>query len=370
MLGQPVYFLTPDVVGVHVTRQARRRRHGHRPRPARARRCCAKPRSSASSSSSTAKGAASLPATDRATIANMAPEYGATMGFFPIDEETCNYLLATGRSEEHVEAFRSYYQAQGLFGIPRAGECDYSQVLELDLGSVQPSVAGPKRPQDRIELADLKTTFRELLAKPVAANGYGEGRRTACPAVYGPARPNLARRGSPAARQPRRVDESEHQRLDRDGDGEQPPDAGPRRQRRAGDGHGDRRGRPRRRSDRRDHLLHEHVESERHARPPGLLAKKAVERGLTVSPKVKASLAPGSRVVTEYLARTGLQPYLDRLGFNLVGYGCTTCIGNSGPLDSAHRRGRHRRTTSSPRASSPATATSRRASTRTSRRTS
>src|SRR4026208_1191588 len=173
MLGQPVYFLTPDVVGVHlsgaltegvtatdlvlrVTEMMRKAKvvgkfvefHGD--------------------------GAASLSVTDRATIANMAPEYGATMGFFPVDEETCTYLLATGRSQEHVDLVRQYYKAQGMFGVPRKGECDYSVVYDLDLASITPSVAGPKRPQDRIELPKLKDQFSELMLKPVGDGGYGK----------------------------------------------------------------------------------------------------------------------------------------------------------------------------------------------------
>ena len=173
MLGQPVYFLTPDVVGVclsgslqdgvtatdlvlRVTEMLRKAKvvgkfvefHGD--------------------------GAASLSVTDRATIANMAPEYGATMGFFPVDEETCLYLEATGRDREQVEAVRNYYTAQGMFGIPRKGECEYSLVLELDLGEIRPSVAGPKRPQDRIELPDLKDQFLSLLQKPTSEGGYGK----------------------------------------------------------------------------------------------------------------------------------------------------------------------------------------------------
>src|SRR5215208_4706757 len=173
MLGQPVYFLTPDVVGVHlsgslregvtatdlvlrVTEMMRRAKvvgkfvefHG--------------------------EGAASLAVTDRATIANMAPEYGATMGFFPVDEETCAYLLATGRTDEHVEAVRNYFKAQGMFGIPRKGDCQYSQELELNLADVQPNVAGPKRPQDRIELPKLKDMFLSLLQKPISENGYNK----------------------------------------------------------------------------------------------------------------------------------------------------------------------------------------------------
>jgi aconitate hydratase len=331
MLGQPVYFLVPDVVGVNVTgrlsegvtatdlvlvvtEMLRRAKvvgkfvefHG--------------------------EGAASLPATDRATVANMAPEYGATMGFFPVDEETCKYFLATGRSSEHVATLRSYFEAQGLFGIPKSGACDYSQVLELDLGSVRPSVAGPKRPQDRVNLSDMKTTFRDLLSKPVASNGYGKDVAQLAqrfPARLGRSTPgggsqrpvNLA---ASKARNTNAWTEAEmannHPSPDCDPAGEVSEGTGT-----VEVGHGD--------------VLIAAITSCTNTSNPsvmlaaGLLAKKAVERGLTVSPKVKASLAPGSRVVTEYLAKTGLSPYLDRLGFNLVGYGCTTCIGNSGPLD-------------------------------------
>ncbi len=277
------------------------------------------------------EGAASLPVTDRATVANMAPEYGATMGFFPVDEESCRYLLATGRSADHVATFRSYYTAQGLFGMPRQGDCDYTETLELDLASVRPSVSGPKRPQDRIPLPELRDRFRGLLFKPVAESGYGKepaslSRRF--PATLGRARPGG---GSQA---PVNVAASQARDTSAWTEGEMannhptpdpaPPVAEP--PARVDVGHGD--------------VLIAAITSCTNTSNPsvmlaaGLLAKKAVERGLTVSPRVKASLAPGSRVVTEYLAKTGLQPYLDRLGFNLVGYGCTTCIGNSGPLDS------------------------------------
>jgi aconitate hydratase len=329
MLGQPVYFLTPDVVGVHmkgrlsegvtatdlvlvVTEMLRKAKvvgkfvefHG--------------------------EGAASLPATDRATVANMAPEYGATMGFFPVDEETCKYLIATGRSPEHVNTFRSYYQAQGLFGIPRAGQCAYSQVLELDLAGVRPSVAGPKRPQDRVNLPDMKSTFRDLFSKPVAANGYGKDA-----AELGKRFP--ARLGRPApgggSQKPVSVSGAKLKSTNAWTESEMAnnrpsPDTAPPAEGHAGTvevGHGD--------------VLIAAITSCTNTSNPsvmlaaGLLAKKAVEHGLSVSPRVKASLAPGSRVVTEYLAKTGLSPYLDQLGFNLVGYGCTTCIGNSGPLD-------------------------------------
>ncbi|MGH9317960.1 MAG: aconitate hydratase, partial [Thermoanaerobaculia bacterium] len=284
-------------------------------------------------------GAASLPLPDRATIANMAPEYGATMGFFPIDEESCAYLSLTGRSDEHVTSFRNYFRAQKLFGIPSGGECDYSTVLELDLGSVRPSVSGPKRPQDRIELPDLKSRFWELLQKPVSENGYGKQngnlrRRfstrigleggTAAPLTGGgrqeepePVIPAVA-----AARETNAWTETEmvNNRPSLDRVSDEAVSAAS-----VDVGHGD--------------VLIAAITSCTNTSNPsvmlgaGLLAKKAVERGLSVSPKVKASLAPGSRVVTEYLRKTGLQEYLDRLGFNLAGYGCTTCIGNSGPLD-------------------------------------
>ena len=343
MLGQPVYFLTPDVVGVHltgslrdgvtatdlvlkVTEMLRRAKvvgkfvefHG--------------------------EGASSLSATDRATIANMAPEYGATMGFFPVDEETCAYLLATGRSEDHVEMVRRYYKAQGMFGIPKGGECDYSQVLELDLNSIQPGVAGPKRPQDRIDLPQLKEQFMELLRRPTAEGGYGKtddeiGTRYHVRIGYD--RQHLTTGGGEQRTEtipPVVVNDVTHRntsvwteteminnRPTPDRVAEIPEDEFI-----SGDallGHGD--------------VLIAAITSCTNTSNPsvmlaaGLLAKKAVERGLTVRPTVKNSLAPGSRVVTEYLEKTGLQAYLNELGFNLVGYGCTTCIGNSGPLDPA-----------------------------------
>ncbi|MEP6921502.1 MAG: aconitate hydratase [bacterium] len=343
MLGQPVYFLTPDVVGVcmsgslregvtatdlvlRVTEMLRKAKvvgkfvefHG--------------------------EGAARLSVTDRATIANMAPEYGATMGFFPIDEETCLYLKATGRTDEHVEAVRSYYTAQGMFGIPRKGECEYSTVLELDLAEIRPSVAGPKRPQDRIELPDLKKHFATLLQKPTSEGGYGKtdeeiGARyftrigtldivRAAMAGGGEQRPStlpIAAGGvvTPANTSVWTETEMVNNRPTPDRLEEVHPEEFPHAE--VDLGHGD--------------VLIAAITSCTNTSNPsvmlaaGLLAKKAVERGLTVSPAVKNSLAPGSRVVTEYLEKTGLQTYLDQLGFNLVGYGCTTCIGNSGPLD-------------------------------------
>ena len=286
MLGQPVYFLTPDVVGVHMTGRLREGVTAtdlvlHCTEMLRAAKVVGK------FVEYFGEGAASLPLTDRATIANMAPEYGATMGFFPIDEETCKYLTATGRAEEQVDAFRSYFQAQQMFGIPRQGEVDYSQVLELDLADVQPGLAGPRRPQDRIDLPDMKETFRGLLTTPLNEGGFQADQATL----------------------------DQRHVVPKDG----PSHFG-------AIGHGD--------------VLIAAITSCTNTSNPsvmlaaGLVAKKAVERGMTVRPTVKTSLGPGSRVVTEYLEKTGLQQYLNQVGFQTVGYGCTTCIGNSGPLDS------------------------------------
>ncbi|HEU0040128.1 MAG TPA: aconitate hydratase AcnA, partial [Verrucomicrobiae bacterium] len=272
-------------------------------------------------------GAAALPVVDRATIANMAPEYGATMGFFPTDAECVNYLRATGRSEEHCKLYENYYRAQGLFGIPKQGDLAYSQELELDLGTVVPSVAGPKRPQDRIELPKLKNEFLGSLTKPVAENGFGKRAED----LRAMARVNTAREAHPFIDHSygyRRLDleASESEMRDQhptpDTAEQVPASAFPKAESEIHHGS----------------VLIAAITSCTNTSNPsvmlaaGLLAKKAVERGLSVNPVVKTSLAPGSRVVSDYLDRTGLQPYLDKLGFNLVGYGCTTCIGNSGPL--------------------------------------
>jgi len=279
MLGQPVYFLTPDVVGVQlkgklrggitatdlvltVTEMLRQAKVVGK------------------FVEFFGEGAASLAVPDRATIANMAPEYGATMGFFPVDDATIAYFEGSGRSAEEIDAFKSYFKAQGLYGIPKKGAIDYSQELELDLASVTPSLAGPKRPQDRIEIGKVKSKFAELYAQPVADNGFAK----------------------------------------------KPEDLPKRFKARSGVevGSGD--------------VLIAAITSCTNTSNPsvllaaGLLAKKAVERGLTVKPHIKTSLAPGSRVVTEYLTNAGLLPYLEQLGFFLAGYGCTTCIGNAGPL--------------------------------------
>jgi aconitate hydratase len=286
MLGQPVYFLTPDVVGVHLT-GAIREGVTATDVALTVTQMLRKAKVVGKFVEFFGPGAAALPLVDRATIANMAPEYGATMGFFPIDEECVNYLRATGRSEEHCRLYENYYRAQGLWGIPTTGQIDYSQVIELDLASVKPSVAGPKRPQDRIELGNLRQEFFNAIQRPVTDNGFGKTRQ-----VFGKSvKVEMASK------------------------------------KKANIGTGS--------------VLIAAITSCTNTSNPsvmlaaGLLAKKAVEKGLKVNPAVKASLAPGSRVVTDYLKKTGLQPYLNKLRFNTVGYGCTTCIGNSGPLDPA-----------------------------------
>lgn len=293
MLGQPVYFLTPDVVGFHM--------HGKLSPGVTATDLVLHVTNVLRKAKVVGKfveffgeGAESIAVTDRATIANMAPEYGATMGFFPVDERTCEYLIATGRDGANVDTFRNYYKAQGLFGIPKKGQCDYSELLDLDLSTVKPSIAGPKRPQDKIELDKVKSTFTSLLAAPVAEGGYGKSAAEV---------ENEFTVSVPATG----VGSESNKMVDV--------------------------------SVRHGEVFIAAITSCTNTSNPsvmlaaGLLAKKAIERGLSVKPFVKTSLAPGSRAVTEYLAKTGLQSSLDALGFQVVGYGCTTCIGNSGPLD-------------------------------------
>jgi aconitate hydratase len=286
MLGQPVYFLTPDVVGVQLS-GALREGVTATDLALTVTQMLRKAKVVGKFVEFFGPGAAALPVVDRATIANMAPEYGATMGFFPIDEECVNYLRATGRSEEHCRLYENYYRAQGLWGIPQPGQIEYSQVVELDLATVRPSVAGPKRPQDRIELGNLRREFFDAVQRPVTENGFNKSRQ-----VFG-----KSVKVETAAKKKANV-----------GTGS---------------------------------VLIAAITSCTNTSNPsvmlaaGLLAKKAVEKGLKVNPAVKASLAPGSRVVTDYLKKTGLQAYLNKLRFNTVGYGCTTCIGNSGPLDPA-----------------------------------
>jgi aconitate hydratase len=342
MLGQPVYFLTPDVVGVHlsgalqpgvtatdlvltVTEMLRRAKVVGK------------------FVEFFGAGAASLSAVDRATIANMAPEYGATMGYFPVDEATCTYLRNTGRTEEQVDALRQYFTAQGMFGMPEAGEIEYSEALSLDLASVRPSVSGPKRPQDRIDLPALKGKFDELLQSPTGYNKSLADANRRLVVLTGDRRGGVE---GPIAGGGQQDSETQPTATARDGkstpqntnpvtevemmENRPTPDVldaapGEFRKDRVELAHGD--------------VVIAAITSCTNTSNPsvmlaaGLLAKKAVERGLAVRSAVKTSLAPGSRVVTEYLTKTGLQPYLDDLGFQVVGYGCTTCIGNSGPLE-------------------------------------
>jgi len=279
MLGQPIYFLTPDVVGVELkgclrggvtatdlvltmTEMLRREKVVGK------------------FVEFCGDGAASLSVAERATLSNMAPEYGATMGFFPVDRRTVGYFRNTGRTDDEIAAFEAYFKAQKMFGIPKAGDVDYTKLLTLDLSSVTPSLAGPKRPQDRIELGQVKDTFIDLYAKPTAENGFNQ----------------------PAEKLAQTYTTGTGTEL-KNGD-----------------------------------ILIASITSCTNTSNPGvllaagLLAKKAVEAGLTVPKRVKTSLAPGSRVVTEYLRNTGLLPYLEKLGFDVAAYGCTTCIGNAGDL--------------------------------------
>ena len=283
MLGQPIYMLMPKVVGFRLSGQLKEgvtatdltltvtqmlREHGVVGKFV--------------EFFGTGLSTMSLP--DRATIANMAPEYGATMGFFPVDAETLDFLRRTNRSEADVELVEAYTKAQGLFRTDDTPDPEFEAVLELDLGEVQPSMSGPKRPQDRIVLGDVQREFRESLTRPASPQGFGLKEEA------------LSNTG--------RYADDEGNELDLK--------------------HGD--------------VAIAAITSCTNTSNPsvmlaaGLLAKKAVEKGMSVKPYVKTSLAPGSRVVTAYLEKAGLQDYLDQLGYNLVGYGCTTCIGNSGPL--------------------------------------
>jgi aconitate hydratase A / 2-methylisocitrate dehydratase len=335
MLGQPMYFLTPDVVGVHLA-GALREGVTATDLVLRVTELLRKHKVVGKFVEFFGEGAATLPVPERATLSNMAPEYGATVGFFPPDEQSARYLEATGRPRELVETFRGYWRAQGLFRIPRKGEVDYSDVVELDLGEVRPSVAGPKRPQDRIELGALGSAFRDLLTR-TDATGYAKeaadlGQRfrfASSDARH--LRPGGGLQESEAAPDGERKDTStlsEYEMVNNRPTPNNAVEEAP-RPRLADEqvelGHGD--------------VVIAAITSCTNTSNPGvmlaagLLARKAVERGLHVKPTVKTSLAPGSRVVSRYLERTGLQPWFDALGFQTVGYGCTTCIGNSGPLD-------------------------------------
>ncbi|MGE0673014.1 MAG: aconitate hydratase AcnA, partial [Methylibium sp.] len=279
MLGQPVYFLTPDVVGFELTGQLR---EGVTATDLvlTVTEILRKAKVVGKFVEFFGEGTRTLALPDRATIGNMAPEYGATMGFFPVDEKTIDYFQGTGRSKAEIEAFEAYFKAQKLFGVPEAGDIDYSAVVKLDLGTVAPSLSGPKRPQDRIELGHVKSQFGSLFSKPPAENGFNQ----------------------PAEKLGQAFATSDGLEI-RNGD-----------------------------------VLIAAITSCTNTSNPGvllaagLLAKKAVEAGLKVKKHVKTSLAPGSRIVTEYLEKAGLLPYLEKLGFFVAGYGCTTCIGNAGDL--------------------------------------
>ena len=282
MLGQPVYFLTPDVVGVNLTGMLR---EGVTATDLvlTITELLRKEKVVGKFVEFFGEGTRTLSLTDRATIANMAPEYGATMGFFPVDEATIDYFYGTGRTKAEIDAFSAYFKAQKLFGVPKVGDIDYSNVVQLDLSKVAPSLAGPKRPQDRIEIGNVKANFKELFALPVAENGFNK-----------------------------KPEDLDAEYTNTDGV-------------RVMNG---------------DVLIAAITSCTNTSNPSvllaaGLLAKKAVAAGLTVAPHIKTSLAPGSRVVTKYLEAAGLLPYLEQLGFGVTAYGCTTCIGNAGDLTPA-----------------------------------
>ncbi|MBC7609275.1 MAG: aconitate hydratase [Polaromonas sp.] len=328
MLGQPVYFLTPDVVGFELTG---RLREGVTATDLvlRVTEQLRKEKVVGKFVEFFGEGTRTLSLPDRATIGNMAPEYGATMGFFPVDEKTIDYFKGTGRTKAEIEAFEAYFKAQGLFGVAKAGDIDYSQVVRLDLGDVTPSLAGPKRPQDRIELGNVATQFASLFSKPNAENGFNQpaamlatrhllrhtdhDRADTLPGV--PPTP-------PGA--PRMVVEMEGSKPTLASSVSTHVAASSVKPTGISIGNGD--------------VLIAAITSCTNTSNPsvllaaGLLAKKAVEAGLKVQPHIKTSLAPGSRIVTEYLTETGLLRYLEKLGFALAGYGCTTCIGNAGDL--------------------------------------
>ena len=323
MLGQPLYILTPDVVGVNLKGKLREGMT--------ATDLVLTVTEVLRNSKVVGKfveffgeGAEHLSIPDRATLANMSPEYGATMGFFPVDETTLEYMRGTGRQDIDIEAFEAYFRAQEMFGIPKEGEINYSQVIEIDLDSVRPSLAGPKRPQDRILLPEMHNSFTSLFSQDIASGGFNKDPadlykryETSCPLIP------VLNHDSPKPERPLarhememidnrlttpssdcEIDETDDTTIDL--------------------GHGD--------------VLIAAITSCTNTSNPsvllaaGLLAKKAVERGLSVHPRVKTSLAPGSRVVPEYLEAAGLLSSLEALGFGVTAYGCTTCIGNAGDL--------------------------------------
>ena len=329
MLGQPVYFLTPDVVGFELKG---RLREG----------CTAtdlvltvterlrKEKVVGKFVEFFGEGTRTLSLPDRATIGNMAPEYGATMGFFPVDERTLEYFEGTGRTKAEIELFEAYFRAQGLFGVSKRGDIDYSQVVTLDLGDVTPSLAGPKRPQDRIEIGHVARQFESLFSKPMADNGFNR------PAELLHTRVEVSRDNVPDVDE--RPPQSRPTPLGAPREMVEMVGNRPTLESALAEADVVERIAPYKYTLGNGDVLIAAITSCTNTSNPsvmlaaGLLAKKAVEAGLTVKTHIKTSLAPGSRIVTEYLTETGLMPYLEKLGFALAAYGCTTCIGNAGDL--------------------------------------
>ena len=287
MLGQPMYMLMPEVVGVRLT--------GELPEGATATDLVLRITQMLREHGVVGKfveffgeGLGHMRLADRATIANMAPEYGATAGFFPVDEQSLAYMRLSGRSDSTIDLVERYCKEQGLFRVSGGADPQYTDTLELDLGSIEPNLAGPKRPQDRIALSQMKSTFEQALRAPVAERGFelSDADLSKTGPVSGNGDSYELRHGSVVIAAITSCTNTSNPSV----------------------------------------ML-----------AAGLVAKKAVERGLRVKPWVKTSLAPGSRVVTDYLEKAGFTTYLEQLGFHTVGYGCTTCIGNSGPLPDAIR---------------------------------
>ena len=286
MLGQPIYMLTPEVVGFKLT--------GKLLEGVTATDLTLLVTQMLRQKGVVGKfvefygaGLSNMTLPDRATIANMAPEYGATMGFFPVDAETLRYLEQTGRLPDEIAAVESYCKIQGLFRTDNTPDPEFADVLELDLSTVEPSLAGPKRPQDRINLRDMKTQWHQDLQKPLEQRGFALSNKQLANSMSS----SIERHGQT------------HDFTLKHGD-----------------------------------VVLAAITSCTNTSNPsvliaaGIVAKKALEKGLKQKSYIKTSLAPGSKVVTEYLTDTGLLPYLEKIGFGVVGYGCTTCIGNSGPL--------------------------------------
>jgi aconitate hydratase len=309
MLGQPVSMLVPQVVGYKLT--------GKLPEGATATDLVLTVTQALRKLGVVGKfvefygpGIAELPLADRATISNMAPEYGATCGIFPVDAETLRYLRLTGRSEDQINLVEAYYKEQGLFHTSGSPEAEYTQTLELDLGVVEPSVAGPKRPQDRVLLKDAAASFQQQLPALLSPTAKPLGTRTAAAWERKSVADTAIAEHTPLHVTTTVAANTVKARFNVD---------------------------PDRYLDHGSVVIAAITSCTNTSNPSvmiaaGILAKKAVEKGLTVPPWVKTSLAPGSRVVTDYYQKSGLLPYLEKLRFNVVGYGCTTCIGNSGPL--------------------------------------